>query len=152
VQGALVPRRANLPCNRPHEPRRVPAQSVLFPNTVPIAMEHERDNVFRVEIRGTLRKTDLERCQERLVGEMRRLGPVKLLFVLDGFEGWERQANWNDLSFYVKHGDNIERIAIVGDQQWRSEALMFAGADLRRGPVEFFSEDAIGDARAWLTV
>ena len=47
----------------------------------------------------------------------------------------------------------IDRIAIVGDERWRSEALMFAGADLRRAPVEYFagssSED--GAARAWLT-
>ena len=62
-----------------------------------------------------------------------------------GFRG-----NWNDMSFYVKHGDSIERIAIVGDERWRGEALMFAAADLRKGPVEFFSQPAVAEARAWL--
>jgi hypothetical protein len=28
---------------------------------------------------------------------------------------------------------------------------MFAGADLRKAAVEFFSEDAAADARTWLT-
>ena len=65
---------------------------------------------------------------------------MRLLFVLDGFEGWEPRDNWSDLTFYVEHGDRIERIAIVGDERWRSETLMFAGADLRRAPVEFFAE------------
>ena len=108
-------------------------------------------NVFRLDVGGTLRLVELERCQERLVAEMARTGPSRLLFVLKGFEGWERDPRWNDLSFYVRHGDKIERIAIVGPERWRSEALMFAAADLRKAPVEFFLDGAVTEARAWLT-
>ncbi len=57
----------------------------------------------------------------------------------------------SDLTFYVKHGGAIERIAIVGDERWRSQSLMFAGADLRKAPVEFFSPEQAADARAWLS-
>jgi len=117
---------------------------------MPIAMHHEGGNLYRLEVGGTLRKADFERCQETLVAEMGRLGRVRLLFVLRGFDGWAPQDNWSDLSFYVKHGDAIERIAIVGHDRWRSETLMFAGADLRAGTVEFFPEHAVADARAWV--
>jgi hypothetical protein len=117
---------------------------------MPMTMHHERDNIYRLEVRGTLRKTDLDRCQEALADEIRRIGPVRLLFVLDRFEGWNENGPWNDLSFYIEHGDTIERIAIVGDERWRDHALMFAIADLRRAPVEFFPEEALADARAWL--
>ena len=100
-----------------------------------------------------LRKADMDSCQAQLAAEISRLGTVRLLFVLEGFEGWEPRDNWSDLTFYAKYSDCIERIAIVGDERWRSEALMFAGAELRRAPVEYFagssSED--GAARAWLT-
>jgi hypothetical protein len=116
-----------------------------------IAMHHEGANVFRLEIGGTLRKADLEQCEQQLAAEMGRIGPVRLLFVLDGFEGWEARTDWNDLTFYVRHGDEIERIAIVGPQQWRSETLMFAAADLRKAPVEFFPDNAAAEARAWLS-
>jgi hypothetical protein len=120
---------------------------------VPIALEQQTDRVFRIEIRGLLRKADLDRCQSQLAVEMARLAPVRLLFVLDGFEGWEARDNWSDLTFYAKYSDCIDRIAIVGDERWRSEALMFAGADLRRAPVEFFPGTASDEsaARAWLT-
>ena len=89
-----------------------------------------------------------------LLKEMGRKGlrTVRLLVVLEGFEGWDsRSSNWSDLTFYVKHGDRLERIAIVGDERWRDHALMFAAADLRRGPVEFFAIGAMSDARAWLS-
>ena len=118
---------------------------------MPISMEHEGNNVFRLDVRGTLRLVEFETCQERLIAEMTRIGPIRLLFVLEEFEGWEPHAGWSDLSFYVKHGDKIERIAIVGPERWRSEALMFAAADLRKAPVEFFAEGDVAEARAWLT-
>ena len=118
---------------------------------MPMAMEHEGGNLFRVEIRGTLRKADLDRYQTELAAHMARLGPVKLLFILEGFDGWETTDGWRDLSFYVKHGDTIERIAIVGAERWRDEALMFVGAELRKSPVRFFVENAASEARAWLS-
>ena len=67
---------------------------------MPIAMHHEGGNLFRVEIRGTLRKADLEPCQAELAAHMARHGPVKVLFVLEAFEGWAPADNWSDLSFY----------------------------------------------------
>jgi hypothetical protein len=70
--------------------------------------------------------------------------------VLDGFEGWDDSGDWSDLTFYAIHGNRIERLAIVAAPQWRDQALMFAGADLRKGPVEFFESAAIDDARTWL--
>jgi hypothetical protein len=118
---------------------------------MPISLEHERDNIFRLDVRGTLRHVEFEACQARLAAAMASGGPSRLLFVLDGFEGWEPHAGWSDLSFYAKHGDAIERIAIVGPERWRSETLMFAAADLRRAPVEFFVDGDIAEARAWLT-
>jgi hypothetical protein len=74
-----------------------------------------------------------------------------LLCVLTAFEGWESHPDWNSMGFYMTHGDAIERIAIVGDERWRSEAMMFAAADLRKAPVEFFTEDQLADAVAWLS-
>ena len=117
---------------------------------MPMTMHDEGGNLFRMELRGMLRKAELERCQAEMKAQIDRLGAVKVLFVLDAFEGWEPSAYWNDLSFYVRHGDAIERIAIVGEERWRSETLMFAGADLRQAPVEFFPPDGAAAARAWL--
>jgi hypothetical protein len=113
-------------------------------------LHHEHDNIFRVDLNGTLRSSDLTRCQEQLLAQITRLGSVRVLFVLDGFDGWDAQDNWRDLSFYVKHGDAIERIAIVGPERWHGLALMFAAADLRKAAVEYFPEDAAPAARAWL--
>jgi SpoIIAA-like len=116
-----------------------------------ISMQHERDDVYRLEMSGLLRRADFAQCETALAQEMGRIGRVKLLFVLKNFEGWEPHADWNDLTFYVKHGGAIDRIAIVGDSRWRSEALMFAATGLRRAPVQFFAENELASAHAWLS-
>ena len=118
---------------------------------MPMSLHHERDNTYRVEMSGVLKHSDFDRVQALLVAEMDRIGSTRLLFILKEFEGWETNPSWGDLTFYMKHGHSIERIAIVGDDRWRGEALMFASADLRRAPVEYFSETALAEARAWLS-
>ena len=118
--------------------------------TMSIQLQQESPNVFRMDISGTLSRNEVEHCEAQLAQEMERGGTVRLLVVLESFNGWSTGDQWNDLGFYVKHGHAIERIAIVGDEEWRSLALMFANADLRAAPVEFFPRGGIGIARAWL--
>jgi len=117
---------------------------------MPMAMHRESGDTYRLDISGVLLKAEYGRCEAELKSELERVGSVKLLCLLHGFEGWEPGADWSDLSFYVKYGDAIRRIAIVGSERWRSEMLMFAAADLRAAPVEFFADADLADARAWL--
>ena len=76
-------------------------------------------------------------------------GQARLLIVLDGFHGWGPD-NWAAFKFYAEHGDQIERIAIVGDQQWWEKVKLFVAADLRRAPVQCFVRGAVSMAREWL--
>jgi len=55
---------------------------------MPIELQHERDNIFRIELTAKLRQAEFQRCQEQILHEVSRLGPVRLLFLLDEFEGW----------------------------------------------------------------
>jgi len=119
---------------------------------MPVTIEREDDGVYRLDVTGMLHKADLDRVQRMLLDDIGRDSDaaVRLLVVLRDFNGWEPNASWNDLTFYVKHGDRLGRIAIVGDERWRGHALMFAAADLRKGPVEFFVQEQLPQARAWL--
>jgi len=119
---------------------------------MPVRIDRERGDVYRLHITGLLRKPELDDAQRTLLGGMEHdaTAAVRLLVVLEDFQGWEVDASWHDLTFYVRHGDRLARIAIVGEERWRGHALLFAAADLRKGPVEFFTPDAMAAARAWL--
>ncbi len=117
---------------------------------MPASVRHESDNLYRVHISGVLSKTELENAQAVAAQEIKRLGKIKLLFILEQFQGWERGADWGDLDFYAAHDKDIERIAIVGEEKWRDHGLAFAGAGIRKAGVRFFLPAEIARARAWL--
>jgi hypothetical protein len=117
---------------------------------MPIVMHRESADTYRLDLSGVVRRSDFRQCEAELKRELDGGGSARLLCVLNGFAGWAPQDDWTDLGFYVNYGDAITRIAIVGDESWRPQMLMFAAADLRKAPVEFFSEGAITTARAWL--
>jgi hypothetical protein len=117
---------------------------------MPAIFQRDTANIYRLEISGRLTAADFAVLQRSAASEIEQAGKIRLLVVLTGFEGWAPGGNWSDLGFYVRHADNIERIAIIGDERWRSEALMFVGADLRRSPVSFFRTAESERAEEWL--
>ena len=114
-------------------------------------LRRQSGNTYRLEISGVLSRRDLDAVEQEAADAIRRGGRIRLLVVLAGFAGWEQGMSWREMGFYVRHGDDIERIAIVGDETWRSEALMFAGADLRKAAVEYFPSSDMARAAEWLS-
>jgi hypothetical protein len=116
-----------------------------------VKIQQEKDDVRVMRINGLLRKSEMDAA---LAAEARQWGPetrIKALVVVEDFEGFERNAEWGDISFLVGYDHNVEKIAIVGDSKWETDMLMFAGAGFRRGQVRFFAPSQLGQARAWLS-
>jgi hypothetical protein len=117
---------------------------------VPATLRRDSGTTYRMDISGVLSRRDLDAVEQAAADAIQRGGRIRLLVVLDGFAGWEPGMSWRDMGFYIRHGDDIERMAIVGDETWRSEALMFAGADLRKAAVEYFPSSEMARASTWL--
>ncbi len=115
-------------------------------------IRHQQGDVYVMRVAGLLRKSELDALQASAakVLEGDPLSRVKLLILLEKFEGWERHPDWGDLSFYSEHGDKITKIAIVGDPKWETEFKMFTGAGFRLAPVQFFPSDQLPQAHTWL--
>ena len=114
-------------------------------------IEQDASGVWEVRITGALRKEELDAVQA--VG-VRGMGPGNdarvLVTVERDFVGWVGGEVWSDMTFFVKHGDQIAKIAIVGDPKWETRMLMFTAAGLRRAPVKYFTRDRLDEAYAWL--
>ena len=88
--------------------RRAAAGAVLAGCGMPTTLVREDDGTYRLEIRGLLTEGRTRSRPARITGQRwRRDGrpTVRLLVRLEAFEGWETDPRWNDLSFYVVHGD-----------------------------------------------
>jgi hypothetical protein len=118
---------------------------------MPVQMLNATGKLIQISIQGMLRKADYDRMIQVVREAIARDDSVRLLVVLDGFTGWERHKGWDDMSFMVTDGENIEKLAIVGDEQWRDDALAFTAAGLRPTAIEFFPPSGLADAQKWLS-
>jgi hypothetical protein len=117
---------------------------------MPATVESEPNDICVFRISGVLHRAEFGQEQDALAKKIDAGARPRLLFILDGFEGFERGADWNDLDFLYSHSDKIAKIAIVGDPRWEVQTLAFTGAGFRSAPVKFFPADELSLARTWL--
>jgi SpoIIAA-like len=117
---------------------------------MPVEMIDVSGKLLEIRIRGMLKKADYERIVQIAKEAIAREGKVRALAILDGFEGWERHPDWGDVSFMMEQGQHIEKMAIVGDEKWRDDALAFTAKGFRPTAIEFFPPSHLNEARIWL--
>jgi len=106
--------------------------------------------VVTVKVTGKLTESEMAAVQQRAVAIIKTQGKVRILVLTDAFSGWERGGKWNDFAFQEQNDPHIEKMAIVGDEQWRDLTLVFTAKGLRPFPIEYFATADIAMARAWL--
>jgi len=107
-------------------------------------------NLLELKIRGMLKKADHDWLIQIAKEAIAREGKIRALIVAEGFEGWEQHQDWGDVSFMMEQGQQIEKMAIVGDEKWRDQALAFAAKGFRPTVIEFFAASRMDEARQWL--
>lgn len=117
---------------------------------MPATIEYEPNDICVLRISGTLKHSEFSTTQDEIARKIDSGEKPRLLAILEDFEGWERGADWNDLDFLLSHSDKIAKIAVAAEPRWEMQALAFAGAGVRRAPVQFFRTDQIAEARSWL--
>ncbi|HVO23785.1 MAG TPA: STAS/SEC14 domain-containing protein [Candidatus Margulisiibacteriota bacterium] len=115
---------------------------------MPIEAHAESQNLVVVRISGILQADEVAEAQNTALEIVRERGNVSALIVLEQFEGWERSSNWGDLTLLTKLDRHTEKIAMVGEERWRDDMLMFEAAGLRKSEIRYFNDEAA--ARAWL--
>lgn len=114
-----------------------------------VLQETAGSNVLEVEVSGKLTRGDFERFIPEVEAFIRKHGKIRVLLVMRNFHVWNLGALWEEVKFDVRHFDDFERIAMVGEnkwQQWMSRACEpFTSAQIR-----YFHADEVETARAWL--
>ena len=107
-------------------------------------------DVVCVRLSGVIHMADQRAIQEvasELIEEGRK---VRVLAITEDFLGWAQDEDWGDIGFLVEHGNDIVKMAIVGDERWKDDAFLYVGKGLRTTEIEFFPTAALKDAEAWV--
>ena len=117
---------------------------------MPIAFKETNDGrLLEADVSGTLSVPEYEQLEphfEQLCGYH---GRIRLLFILEDFHGWTSDSHWEELEFDHRHYSDIERLAIVGENV-RNETMLQLSKPFSTAEVRYFSEQNVGEARAWI--
>ncbi|HEU0276070.1 MAG TPA: STAS/SEC14 domain-containing protein [Candidatus Udaeobacter sp.] len=109
----------------------------------------EEPNLVRVEVSGKLTQDDYDKLIPGWKSAIARYGKMRLLFVMKDFHGWEPGAAWDDFRFDLKHGTQVDRVAMVGERKWQEWISKF-GALFASTTVKYFDLADLAEAERWI--
>jgi stage II sporulation SpoAA-like protein len=117
---------------------------------MPFSILDSSGQVVNVKITGELRKSELEQIQGVASEAIKHWGKIRVMVILENFLGWERGANWEDMTFALEHDNDIEKVAVVGDTRWKDHVYAFLGKGFRPVAIEYFALTELKMAQQWL--
>ena len=85
----------------------------------------QEGNFIHLKVTGKLEKEDYDFFVPQMDKQIEEHGKVNILMELIDFQGWTAGAAWEDTKFGIKHFNDIEKIAIVGDKAWEKGMAAF---------------------------
>lgn len=109
------------------------------------------DNVLGIKSSGHITHEDytdvlIPAAEEKLAAH----GKIKILFVLEDFDGADLRAMWDDAAFGVRHWTGFSHIALVSDIQW-VQSMTAVFAPLIPAEVRMFGGAGLPEATEWIT-
>ena len=111
------------------------------------------ENVLGVEVSGKLTHEDYVEGMLPLCDEMlEKHKPLKMMLVIaKDFDGMELSAMWDDMSYGIRHWNDLSHIAFVTDKGWvRNMTALFK--PFFPGEVNFYRLDEVDQAKDWIGV
>lgn len=119
-------------------------------HSITIGIERFQDTLYvTMKAVGKLTHADYQAFTPLLDGALSTITSPKVRLLLDAseFTGWELRAAWDDFKIGLKHGNEFEKIAIVGHANWQA-LLAMLGDWFISGEVTYFTDTA--EAINWL--
>lgn len=124
-------------------------EMIIQNNWVMYMSERSADNAIGFHVENKLEEEDVQNYKNITEGAIAQFGNVRLLFAFDNLSKAEPEAVWEDLSFSVKYKDDIERVALVGEEpveDWADRNF----EPIRQPEVRYFPREAYDEAWDWL--
>ena len=106
-------------------------------------------DIIAVEVDGKLKKEDYDKVDPLIDKAVKDFDKIKLYIRLNHIDGMEPAALAEDVKTYLKHFNNLEKMAIVGKNQWEEIITKLSGPFVS-GEVRYFDFPEIDSARKWI--
>lgn len=116
---------------------------------MPITLaESNGGTVLEVRASGTLGHAEYVKFEDKFNALRQRHGTVSVLWEMRDFHGWDAKGLWDDAKFDLKHFADVERFAMVGEQEWE-KYLTTLVKPFTAAKVKYFDVSQLEAARRW---
>ncbi len=115
-----------------------------------IGIQRTENNFFlTLKAVGKLTHADYETITPMIDSALGVVEDPKVRVLIDGTEldGWELRAAWDDFKLGLKHGNEFEKVAIIGNKNWQELGAKIASWFIS-GEAKYFEDEAA--ALSWL--
>jgi hypothetical protein len=117
---------------------------------MPIDFEEDSEGtILLVQVCGKLTTTDFEKYVPETERLIKLFGKIRIMIEIRDFHGWELGAIWDDLKFELKHFNDIERLAIVGESMHAEKMSLFFRL-FTTASIQYFNLDQTTVALNWI--
>jgi hypothetical protein len=116
-----------------------------------IALDFSDPKIVVARISDIVHHDDANDKKKAIVAHITKVGAIKVLVILeDSFTSIDPVSDWSDTSEDELIQSHIQHLAVVGDEKWQDNALLFFLSGVLPVPIKFFKRDQEDFARAWL--
>lgn len=111
--------------------------------------ENTEPDLLQVTVSGKLTSEDYATFVPAVDGMIEAAGRIRILFVMQDFEGWDAGAAWEDTKFAIDHFHDIRKIALIGETSWEQWMAIIC-RPFTMAEIQFFGPDQRTAALQWL--
>lgn len=109
----------------------------------------KKGNIIYSYASGKLDSQDYDLMIPKVKSAIEKHGKIRWYFQVDKLDGWTPDSFWREVKFDVKHRNDLERIAVVGQERWHDWMTQvmkpFTSAEVR-----YFDETEKDKAANWI--
>lgn len=114
-------------------------------------LEITKDNLIATKAEGKLTEKDVGKVHPLIHNILNTGKKVRWYFEMVDFTGWETTAFWKDMKMDMKHANDYEKIAMVGEKKWQDWMAQFM-EPFTSAEVKYFDVSQKEEALNWITI
>jgi len=118
---------------------------------MPVTLKHNLDDHYlEVHLTGELSEQDYSQLGPHIEDLIQKHGKLRILCEMHDFHGWTFGGLWEDVKFDIRHFNDVERLAFVGEKRWQEGMAAFC-KPFTSASIRYFERFEMDEAREWIT-
>ena len=112
-------------------------------------LDGSEEGIVGIRVEGKLSTEEYDLLNAYLEKLMQNVGPINFFCDMANFEGQNGEALWEEITDHLRHVQEYQRIAVVGNRRWLKGGPKVS-VPWPKAQLKFFTPDQTDEAWHWV--